>query len=229
MLEVNGKSIIQRQRDVLSSLGINEIIVVTGYQAEIIKQNYPQLKYVHDNGYKVPGILKGLFCAEKEMDGGFILAWSDVVFSQDIIKRLLEAPGDIVLTVSTNWQRNYKDRQKHPINQAQVVKVEDGRIIKAGRAKEVIKIGEAHGEFIGLTKFTDNGVEIIKEVYHDLLKKYKKEEPFQNAQEFQMAYLTDFIQELVDRSIEVRTTDISSIWSEIDTDEDLERARKIWK
>ena len=40
----------------------------------------------------------------------------------------------------------------------------------------MVKINESRGEFIGLAKFTDKGVKIIKQVYHDLIKKYKKED-----------------------------------------------------
>lgn len=227
MLEINGKSIIQRQRDVFSDLNINKIIIVTGYHGQVIAKNHTDLKYIHDDGYEVPGIVRGLFCAKKEMDGGFIFSYSDIVYGKDIVKKLLETEGDIVLVVDTDWRKGYEGREKHPISEAELVKVKDGKIIKIG--KDVVKIGEAHGEFIGLAKFTDKGVRIAKKIYNDLVDKYNKQEPFQNAKEFQGAYLTDFVQELVDRGIEATSADIAGSWTEIDTDEDLERAEKIWK
>jgi len=227
MLEVNGKSIIQRQRDVLSSLGINEIIVVTGYHGQIISRDHIDLKYIYDDGYKVPGILRGLFCAEKEMDNGFIFSYSDIIYGQDIIKKLLKTQGDIVLVVDTDWKRHYQGRIKHPLSEADAVKTEEDRLVKIG--KGVVKIDEAQGEFIGLAKFTARGVEIIKKVYHDLVKRYKKKEPFQNVKEFQRADIIDIVQELVDHGIAVKIAYISSIWTEIDTDEDLKRAKEIWK
>ena len=229
MLEINGKSIIQRQKDIFNDLGINKIVVITGYCGKIINENHTDLIYIHEpeDSYKVPGIVKGLFYAEKEMKGGFIFSYSDIVYTQDIAKKLLKTQGDIVLVVDTDWKKHYKGRTKHPLSEAELVKSKDGRVIKIG--KDVVKINEAQGGFIGLARFTDKGAEIIKEVYHDLLSKYKKTDPFQNTKEFQRAYLTDLIQELVDRNIEVKTADITSVWTEIDTDEDLERAKKIWK
>lgn len=227
MLEVNGKSIIQRQREVFTNLGLNKLIIVTGYHGEIIEKNHSDLVYIYNGEYKNTNILFGLFCAEKEMVDGFLFSYSDILCSEEVVKKLLVTPGDIVLTVSTNWQDQYQNREKHPVTEAELVKVEDGLITKIG--KDVVSIDEAHGEFIGLAKFSAKGAEISKEVFHDLLKKYKKEEPFQNAKEFQRAYLTDFIQELIDRGIEVRSSDITNVWTEIDTDEDLERARRIWK
>jgi len=229
MLEVNGKSIIQRQRNVFKDLGINKIIVVTGYYGKVINENHTDLIYVHEpeESYKVPGIVKGLFHAEKEMQGGFIFSYSDIIYGQDIAEKLLEVQGDIVIVVDTEWKKHYKGRTKHPLSEAELVKSRNGRVTKIG--KDVVKIDEAQGEFIGLAKFTDKGAKIIKEVYRDLRDKHKPEDSFQNAKEFQRAYLTDLIQELVDRKIEVKTADITSVWTEIDTDQDLERAKKIWK
>lgn len=225
LLEVGAKTILERQLEVLRGRGITDIIVVRGYKKELI--NYPEIKYCENTDYENNNILHSFFYAEKEMDKGFIFSYSDIIYGEDIVKKLLKTKGDIVLIVDTNWQKHYKGRKKHPVGEAELVKVKNGKIIKIG--KDVVKIDESHGEFIGLAKFTDRGVKIIKHVYHDLIKKYKKEDSFQNAKEFQRAYLTDFIQELVDRDIEVVSADISSTWTEIDTDEDLERAKKIWK
>ena len=227
MLDINGKTIIQRQLDIFLEFGINDIIVVTGYCKDIIINNHNNLKFIDDSGYKVPGIVRGIFCAEGEMDEGFIFSYSDIIYGKDIVNKLLNTKGDIVLVVDTDWKKHYKDRIKHPLSEAELVKVKDKKVVKIG--KDVVKIDEAYGEFIGLAKFTKKGAKIAKNLYHNLLVKYKNEDAFQNAKEFQRAYLTDFIQELVDRNIEVDIASIDNIWTEIDTDEDLEIAKKIWK
>ncbi len=225
MLEVNGKTIIQRQIEALKANNLNDVVVVTGYCKEVI--NYPHLAYIHDDNHNVPSILRGMMCAEAYMDEGFIFSYSDIIYGEDIVKNLLNTKGDIVLTTDVNWQKAYEGRIKHPLTEAELIKAKEGKVIKIG--KDVVSIEEAHGEFIGLAKFSPKGVKIIKKIYQDLLNKYKKDQPFQHAKEFQRAYLTDFIQELIDLGYEVMTSIISNIWTEIDTDEDLERARQIWK
>ena len=50
------------------------------------------------------------------------------------------------------------------------------------------------------------------------------EQTFQRAKIFQKAYLTDFIQELVDIGIKVHCVIIESGWKEIDTVEDYKKA-----
>ena len=223
LLEIGGKTILQRQLEVEKQHGITNIVVVRGYRKELI--NYPGIKYYDDINYR--GILGSLFFAEQEMNEGFIFSYADILYGQNIVKNLLETEGDIILVVDTNWQEHYKGREKHPVDEAELVKVNSDRVVKIG--KDVVGTEEAHGEFIGLAKFSDRGAKIIRDIYHDLLKRHKKEDPFQNAKEFQRAYLTDFIQELVDRGHEVKTVDITGDWIEIDTDEDLNKAKKQWR
>ena len=82
---------------------------------------------------------------------------------------------------------------------------------------------EVHGEFIGMIKLSNRGTEIFKEHFHRLKKIYWNK-PFQRAKIFQKAYLTDFIQELVDIGIKVHCVIIESGWKEIDTVEDYKKA-----
>ena len=57
-----------------------------------------------------------------------------------------------------------------------------------------------------------------------MLKKIYWNKPFQRVKIFQKAYLTDFIQELVDIGIKVHCVIIESGWKEIDTVEDYKKA-----
>ena len=74
-----------------------------------------------------------------------------------------------------------------------------------------------------MIKLSDRGTEIFKEHFHRLKKIYWNK-PFQRAKIFQKAYLTDFIQELVDIGIKVHCVIIESGWKEIDTVEDYKKA-----
>ena len=70
MLDINGKTIMQRQLDVLRQCGTDSIVVVRGYKKEMI--NYPGIRYYENTDYKNNNILRSLFYAESEMDDGFI-------------------------------------------------------------------------------------------------------------------------------------------------------------
>jgi NDP-sugar pyrophosphorylase family protein len=55
----------------------------------------------------------------------------------------------------------------------------------------------------------------------------REQEPFQRAAAYRNAYLTDLWQELVDRGIRLDPVFIAGSWREIDTGQDLDRARQL--
>ena len=105
----------------------------------------------------------------------------------------------------------------HPIEEAENVVLNGNKIIKIGKH---LTADESHGEFIGLVKFSKNGAEILKNVYSELK---KKGEIFQKAKSFEKAYMTDMLQELIDRGYSVDTVKIDKGWWEIDTPQDYKK------
>ena len=49
MVNLFGKSLLQRQIEVMKSCGIDEIVIVTGYKSEMIK--FPDIHYVRNENY----------------------------------------------------------------------------------------------------------------------------------------------------------------------------------
>jgi len=135
----------------------------------------------------------------------------------------MECEAEIALTVDIDWLHMYEGRNLHPISEAELVKVENGKVVKIG--KGIVNPEEAHGEFIGLAKFTKSGAEAMKVAYHQVAEE-RPSAPFQNAASLDKAYITDMIQELVDRGSLVQSIDIEGGWLEIDTPHDLAEARR---
>ena len=78
MLDIDGKTILQRQLEVFGQCGITGI-VVRGYKKEMI--TYPNIRFYENPDYENNNILRSLFYAESEMDGEFVFSYSDIVFS----------------------------------------------------------------------------------------------------------------------------------------------------
>lgn len=220
LLDVGGKTILQRALEALRENGIEKIAVVRGYRGHLV--SYPNLTYYENPDFRENNILRSLLYAEDEMDDAFIFSYSDILYSSGIVARLIDSESDIALTVDVNWLQTYEGRDLHPVSEAELVKVENGRVIRIG--KGVVSPEEAHGEFIGLAKFTKSGAEVMKAVYRRVAEECPSA-PFQCAASLEKAYLTDMIQELVDNGSLVHSVDIEGGWMEIDTPQDLERAR----
>jgi choline kinase len=221
LLEVGGKTILERALEALRENGIDRIVVVRGYRSQLI--DYPNITYCENPNFRENNILRSLFYAEYEMDDDFIFSYSDIVYSSEIVAKLMECEVDIALTVDIDWLHAYEGRNLHPVSEAELVKVEDGKVVKIG--KGVVSPAEAHGEFIGLAKFTKLGAEAMKAAYRRVAEE-RPSAPFQNAASLDKAYMTDMIQELVDKGSLVQSVNIEGGWMEIDTPQDLERARR---
>jgi len=220
MLDFGGKTLLQRQLDSYKKNGIKDISLIRGYKKE--KINYKGIKYFENTDYKNNNILNSIFYAEKAINGNIIISYSDILFNSSVVERTLNSDHDISVVVDIDWRGYYVGRKDHPISEAEnVIFNSNNEVEKIGK----INTGneEVHGEFIGMIKLSDRGTEIFKEHFHRLKKIYWNK-PFQRAKIFQKAYLTDFIQELVDIGIKVHCVIIESGWKEIDTVEDYKKA-----
>jgi L-glutamine-phosphate cytidylyltransferase len=220
MLDFGGKTLLQRQLDSYKKCGIKDISLIRGYKKEKIK--YKGIKYFENTDYKNNNILNSIFYAEKVINGNIIISYSDILFNSSVVERVLSSNHDISVVVDIDWRGYYVGRKDHPLSEAEnVIFNSNNEVEKIGK----INTGneEVHGEFIGMIKLSNRGTEIFKEHFHRLKKMYWNK-PFQRAKIFQKAYLTDFIQELVDIGIKVHCVIIESGWKEIDTVEDYKKA-----
>ena len=220
MLDFGGKTLLQRQLSSYKENGIEDISLVRGYKKNKIK--YKGIKYFDNNDYKDNNILNSIFYGEEVINGNIVISYSDILFEPFVVKRALESNHDISVVVDIDWRGYYVGRKDHPISEAEnVIFNSNNEVQKIGK----INTGneEVHGEFIGMIKLSDRGTEIFKEHFHRLKRIYWNK-PFQRAKIFQKAYLTDFIQELVDIGIKVHCVIIESGWKEIDTVEDYKKA-----
>ncbi|MDP2729882.1 MAG: phosphocholine cytidylyltransferase family protein [Dehalococcoidales bacterium] len=216
LLEIGSQTILERAIRALRENGIEHIVVVKGYHSDLI--NYPNITYYQNSNFMHNNILCSLFCAEDEMNDDFIFSYSDIIYSKEIVEKLVRSEADIALVTDVNWVEHYRERNQHPISQAELVRVKDGRVVKIG--KGVISAEEAYGEFIGLAKFTKSGAETMRTAYHRVEKEHPTA-PFHNAASLAKAYMTDMIQELIDNGSVVQSVDIEGGWMEIDTPQDL--------
>ena len=220
MLDFGGKTLLQRQLEAYKDSGIEDISLIRGYKKDKIK--YKGIKYFENTDFRNNNILNSIFYAEKVINGNIIISYSDILFDSSVVQRTLDSNHDISVVVDIDWRGYYVGRKDHPISEAEnVIFNSNNEVSKIGKINKGNE--EVHGEFIGMVKLSDYGTKIFKEHFHRLKKIYWNK-PFQRAKTFQNAYLTDFIQELVDIGIKVHWVIIESGWKEIDTVEDYKKA-----
>lgn len=221
---IGDRRILDHMIDALKSGGMDEIVFVGGYEIQKVKDAHPELNFILNSDWEHNNILASLFHADQEMDGGFICSYADILYRPSAIKALMEGSHDITLVIDTDWRTRYAKRSKHPEDDAEKVVVDGEEIIGIGRG---IKSEAAHGEYIGVARFTAAGSQILRENYRRCLIQYDGK-PFHSSASFKKAYLIDLFKELLLKGVSIHKVDIHGNYFEVDTTEDYTNAVKEW-
>lgn len=222
--EVGDRRILDWTLHAFEENGIDRIAFIGGYQIDKVRAAYPHFTFRHNDNWANNNILASLFYAEDLMEEGFMCCYSDILFTPDVVKRLLANPDDMALVVDTDWLKRYKERTQHPPDDAEKVTVQNGAISRVHRE---IPTGEAHGEYIGLARFSKDGAARLREAYHHCRKEFAGR-PFREAKSFEKAYLILLFQEMIENGEVFTHVDTPGGYIEVDTQQDFEYARRHW-
>jgi choline kinase len=223
--EIQGKRILDWTVEALTSGGCREICFVGGYRMEAVRHDYPQFIYRANPDWPSNNILVSLMCAEDLMDRPFVTAYSDILFTGQLVAGLVRAPDEIVLGVDTEWREHYRPRTKHPPHDAEKVITRAGRVERVHRG---IPNEDATGEFIGVARFGADGARCLCEFYHQRKAAFWGQ-PYREAPLFQKAYLIHLFQDMIEQGIPFGHADTPGKYREIDTQEDLDLAQTLWR
>jgi len=213
MVEIDGVSLIDRQLEVLKSEGIGDIVIIGGYKSEMLKRGDIKLK-VNDRYFET-NMVWTLFSAEEELEGDIIVSYGDIVYSKNILKALIKSKADIAVTIDMKWEGYWRERNENPLDDAETLKLrKDGTISEIGQKPSSLE--EIEGQYMGLMKFSSEGVRQIKSAFHSALESGKL-----LGKEVENSYMTDLLQSIVNIGGKVASVQIDEDWVEVDTVEDL--------
>jgi phosphoenolpyruvate phosphomutase len=233
LLDIKGKSILERQVETLNACNIKDIVVVRGYQKE--KFTLPNIRYYDNEDYEKSFDLTSLFCADTELRGRCLVLYGDILFDRSVLGKLLQSDKDISLVVDRAWyDQGGHVRSGEAPPKPDLVLLRDPpeqgyRFLPTTADTTIAKIGQhqspedAHGEFIGMAMFSPSGADVLRQAYHRVIGS-DHGGPFHEAPSLEQASLTDMIQELIDHGQDVYAVNIYKGWMEVDTFEDYQRA-----
>ena len=229
MLKINGKTLLQNMLDLFRNNGINDISVIKGYKRE--KINLPDITYFENTDFWNNNILHSLMCARAKLEEAIktgecvVMTYSDIWYNDSVVKALLKSKESIASIIDTDWEGYYDGRTDHPISEAEnIITDDDKKMLKIGKhifTHDTPK--DKQGEFIGLWKFTPEGINIFLKHFDKLNSTLKMTEPYQNTKEWQKSYITDIFQEMIDKGEKLYCVLIKKNWAEFDTVQDFKR------
>ena len=222
--EVDDRRILDWTVEALTGAGIDSFVFVGGYRIEAVTADYPQFDFRHNENWQNNNILASLFYAEDVMHDGFLCAYSDILFTSNVVAGLVESRADIALGVDTRWLKRYAGRTEHPPDDAEKVTARDGRLLRISRE---IPESDAHGEFIGVARFSATGAAQLMEHYRRCRRQFTGQ-PWGAAAAFEKAYLIQLLDEMLTQGVLMEHVDTPGGYIEIDTQQDFEHAREHW-
>ena len=116
LLNVGGKTIIDRQIESLFVENIEEIIVVTGFKSELLEQhlelNHPgkKIRTIKNAKYESTGPAYGLWCAREHLGKSEIFYLNgDLVSDHNVIKDLMASSRSSLTAISRNiWDKEHR-------------------------------------------------------------------------------------------------------------------------
>lgn len=209
LLEVGGKTLLQRTVDAMISAGIKEFVVVTGYRENMIREfltaRYPQytINFIDNPDYEHNNNIFSLWLAMEKLHGTEVLLMdSDILCDPEAVRRVARKTVPALAM------------QQHELGEEEMKIVVDAE----GRITEISKTcspKDAIGESVGIEKMNEEYTEAI---YQELRKMILEE-----------GLIDIFYERAFERLIPQRHTfevvDTTDLFSyELDTPEDLEKA-----
>jgi len=224
LVDVNGKSIIERQINLLYKKNINDIVIVTGYKKE--KFTFKNIEYVFNPNFLTDEQAGSLMRAREKFSGDVLIMFGDILFDEQILEQVLNANGPISIAIDKNWKKSYLERNDNPIDKADKVLLKNNKIVQVSAKQIDADLNEDTGELLGIMKLSSEGSKILIEHYEKLENNHIGK--FHDAESFKKAKFVDILQELISTGIDINPIVISGNWCEIDTPDDLTRAKKIF-
>jgi len=219
--QVGDRRIVDWILSALRAGGVDRITFVGGYRIDSIRAAYPDLDFIENPQWETTNILGSLMCAQGRMDAGFVSSYADIVYRADAVRRLLAARDPITLVVDTAWRARYAPRSQHPPTDGEKVVVANHIVQRIHRD---IDPDHAHGEFIGLAKFTVEGAAMLRSAWAQHQAKTDGG-PFRGATSIGNAYMIQLLQQMIEDGVSIAHIDIDGGYHEIDTQEDFDLAR----
>lgn len=210
-----GKPLFDWQREALIQAGIGEIAVVSGYRSE--KLAFPGIRRFENERWAQTNMVASLLVADAWMKiEPCIVSYSDIVYSGDAVKKLIECPGDIAIAFDPSWHSLWSLRFSDPLDDAETFRLDsEGNVVDIGRKTR--SLDEIRGQYMGLLKFTPQG---WRQIQSYLAQKQQAE--------VDRLDMTSLLRGLIESGARIRAAAISDRWYEVDNENDLKKYEELF-
>ena len=149
LLEIGGKSLLERAIQGLLTNNIREIVLVTGYLQEqivsFVQKKFPEVdvKFIYNKKYATTNNIYSLWLVKNSIQGeDIVLLDSDILFDPGLVTAVINSPYPDTLALNS-----------HPLCEEEMKVIADpmGKVVEISKT---CSIGKAIGESIGIEKMS---------------------------------------------------------------------------
>jgi len=206
------KPLLQWQLDAITSAGIAETTVATGYLAEQFAP-FPVHK-IHNSAWQDSNMVRTLLCCDHILQQQTTLvSYSDIVYCASSVTALMNTPGDIVLCYDPDWLNQWQQRFDNPLEDAETFDFVNNQLLQIGqKAQQLTKI---KGQYMGLFKLTAVGWSVIRDYLYCL-----------DQAALNQLDMTSLFSLLLAQEVNIQLCPVQGFWFEIDNQKDLALCEK---
>ena len=206
MVEIGGRPLIRHQLRSLTDNGVGSVLIVTGYQADVVRAAIGnRADYVVNERYEETNSLYSFWLARNWIKGPFVLLNCDLLFDPTILGHLLRGEGNVLA---------YDSTASNGLEQTKVA-IRNNRIVDLGKD---LPAASARGESLGLIKFDAEGARAIVAQADSLIKSGNEK-----------TWVTEAVRYCCSQIAISGLNVAGSPWVELDYPHDLEEARnEVW-
>ena len=196
MVEVNGKSIIERQLDTMHSCGIEDkdITIVAGYRNDVLKEKFKdtEVKFIVNKEYETTNMVCSLMTEE-----------------------------DMSVVVDDGWYEYWSARCENPLDDAETLMFDrNDYLTEIGQ--KTSDLNKVQSQYIGLMRFKGAGLQAVLDLSAEAERRSESGQAlWRTERTYAKMYMTDLLQGLIDENYKLKAVHIQRGWFEIDDCDDL--------
>lgn len=227
LVEVNGRSILDRQLDTMHACGIedSDIMIIAGYRGDVLQRKFAgtDITIIINEEFESTNMVCSLMCARDLMgtQEDVLISYGDIIYNETVLKKILASDEPASVIVDDGWYSYWSERCENPLDDAETLMFDEKDYLTE-IGQKTTDLAKVQSQYIGLMRFKGNGLRAML----DLAKQAEERTAqgtalWRTTRTYQKMYMTDLLQGLIEEGNKLKAVHIQRGWFEIDDRDDL--------
>lgn len=227
MVEVNGKSILERQLETMHKCGIKDedITIIAGYRSDVLQKKFrgTGISVLVNETYETTNMVCSLMCARELMTQAedVLISYGDIIYNAEVLDKVLFSEEESSVVVDDGWYEYWCARCENPLDDAETLMFDEhDYLTEIGQKTD--DLDKVQSQYIGLMRFKGAGLADMLALSAEAKRRSGEgRKLWRTDRTYPKMYMTDLLQGLIDEGNKLKAIHIQRGWFEIDDRDDL--------